>query len=521
MQTEARRLNRWSWIFITAGTLRALIVPAIAAIFASGGVLLWRPELLSLFLVVPAAIYGVIQQLVYNYRFTEGELVVRDGLLFRNVRQIPYERIHNVAFVRNPLHRALGVATVRIETAAGGKPEALLRVLSLEAAEEMRRQTLGEGRRGATLSGQATASGVAQLVQTPDRELVRLGLISNRGFLVIAAVLGALSQADWWQHWITDQDWPAFFDSARDHGPGWVRWLVDSGSITARLLLGLAVVLLALGLLRLLSIVWYLVRYRGFALWRKHDDLRSEYGLLTRVSSVIPVYRIQLVTVTASLLHRWFDRESIEVETAGASEEGSDLTQQLAASGVKLTRQWLAPIVHSERSAELIRQIMPEVDLEAVDWQPIDARAVRRIVKRFTMVVVPVTLAVTAVLTFAPIPVHGLHGLWLPAVVLPSAWLIARRWVRNAGWALTDDAIFFRSGWPGRHTSVVRFVNVQTVSLKQSPFDRRYGMATVAVDTAGAGSIGHRVAIPFLDARVAAETLRRLYAESCATEFRW
>ena len=37
MQAEARRLNRWSWIFITAGTLRALIVPAIAAIFASGG----------------------------------------------------------------------------------------------------------------------------------------------------------------------------------------------------------------------------------------------------------------------------------------------------------------------------------------------------------------------------------------------------------------------------------------------------------------------------------------------------
>ena len=68
---------------------------------------------------------------------------------------------------------------------------------------------------------------------------------------------------------------------------------------------------------------------------------------------------------------------------------------------------------------------------------------------------------------------------------------------------------------------MVRFVNMQTVSMKQSPFDRRAGMAAVAVDTAGAGSIGHRVQIPYLDARVAAETLRRLYAESCATEFRW
>jgi len=517
MQAEARRLNRWSWIFIAAGTLRALIVPAIAATVASGGVLLWRPELLPLLLVVPSGLYAFIRQRVYNYRFTDGELVVRDGLLFRNVRKIPYERVHNVAFVRNPLHRALGVATVRIETAAGGKPEALLRVLSLEAAEELRRHALGEARRGATPADREDA----QLVHTPDGELVRLGLISNRGLIVVAAVVGFLTQADWWQDWIQDQDWLKFYESARDQAPGWLRWLVDSGSITAKVLVVLAIVLLALGLVRLLSIVWYVVRYRGFTLRKQDDDLRAEYGLLTRVSSVIPVYRIQLVTVTASLLHRWFDRESIDVETAGASEEGSDLTQQLAASGMKFTRQWLAPLVPSERSAELIRQIMPEVDLETLDWRPIHARAVRRIVRRVAKIVLPIGLAVAAVLTFAPIPVHGLHGLWLPAVVLPAAWLIARRWVRNAGWALTDKAIFFRSGWPGRHTSVVRFANMQTVSLKQSPFDRRYGMAALAVDTAGAGNLGHRIQIPYLDADVAAKTLRRLYDETCATEFRW
>jgi len=514
MQAEAHRLHRWSWIFIAAGTLRALIVPAIAAIFASGGVLLWRPELLSLLLIVPAGVFGFIRQWVYNYRFADGALVVRDGLLTRNVRQIPYERIHNIALVRNPLHRALGVATVRIETAVGGHPEALLRVLSLEAAEELRRHALSEGRPDA-------AAEDAALVETPDSELVRLGLISNRGLLVVAAVVGVLTQVDWWRNWLTDQDWLRFYETARDRGPGWLRQLVESGSITSKVLLGVLVFVLFFGLLRLLSIVWYLVRYRGFALRREHDDLRAEYGLLPRVSSVIPVHRIQLVTVTASLLHRWFDRESIEVETAGTSEEESGLTQQLGASGIKLNRQWLAPIVHSERSAGLIRQIMPEVDLEAVDWRPIEARAVGRIVRRVLLVVVPVTLVLTAVLTFAPIPVHGLHGLWLPGVVLPSAWLITRRWVRNAGWALTDEAIFFRSGWPGHQTSVVRFVNVQTASMRQSPFDRRSGMATLTVDTAGAGTIGHRVQIPYLDAGVAAQTLHRLYAECRATDFCW
>ena len=46
-------------------------------------------------------------------------------------------------------------------------------------------------------------------------------------------------------------------------------------------------------------------------------------------------------------------------------------------------------------------------------------------------------------------------------------------------------------------------------------------MASVAVDTAGAGRTGHRIDIPYLDLDVARAILKRLYAETCATEFSW
>ncbi|MCP3994933.1 MAG: PH domain-containing protein, partial [bacterium] len=95
MQTDLRRLHRWSWPFIAAGTVRALILPAVGAIFASGGVLLARLDLLSLLFIVPALVFAFVRQKVYNYRFTDSELVVRDGLLTRNVRHISYKRIHN------------------------------------------------------------------------------------------------------------------------------------------------------------------------------------------------------------------------------------------------------------------------------------------------------------------------------------------------------------------------------------------------------------------------------------------
>jgi len=514
MQTEVRRLNRWSWPFIAAGTIRALIIPAAGAVVASGGVLLTRLDFLSLLFIVPALVYAFIRQRVYSYRFTESELVVRDGLLTKNVRHISYERIHNVALVRNPFHRLLGVTTARIETAAGGKPEALLRVLSLEAADELRRYTLGK-------EPQATAAD-APLLQVPDGELVRLGLISNRGFIVVAAVMGVFSQMQWWdQDWFENQDWMRIYTSVRSKAPDWAAWLFDPGSLAGRLLLGLALIVLFIGLLRLLSVAWYLVRYRGFTLEQKGEDLRAEYGLLTQVSSLIPVHRIQLVTVSSTLLHRWFGRTSIDLETAGASTSDSGLSGPLAASGANSTRQWLAPIIETERASGLVHEVLPEVDIEAVEWKPIETRAVGRIVKRVAIPVTPVTIAVAAVLTFSPIPLSGWHALWLPSIVLTLAWLITRRWVRHAGYALTENAIYFRSGWLSRQVSVVRFVNMQTVSMRQSPFDHRRRMASVAVDTAGAGATGHRIRIPFLDVDVAGAILQRLYTETRSTEFRW
>ena len=360
------------------------------------------------------------------------------------------------------------------------------------------------------------------MLQVPDGELVRLGLISNRGFIVVAAVLGVFSQMNWWeQDWVEDQDWLRIYADVRAKAPDWAAWLFDSGSLAGRVLLGLLVIVFLLVLLRMFSIAWYLVRYRGFTLRQKDEDLRAEYGLLTQVSSLIPVHRIQLVTVSSTLLGRWFGRTSIDIETAGASTSDSDLSGQLAASGVNTTRQWLAPIIECGRAAGLVHEVLPEVDIEAVVWRPIEARAARRIVKRVAIVVTPITIVLAAVLTFSPISLSGWHALWLPSVALALAWPIARRWVRHAGYALTELAIYFRSGWLSRQVSAVRFVNMQTVSMHQSPFDRRKRMASVAVDTAGAGGTGHRIRIPFLDVDVAGSILQRLYAETRSTEFRW
>ena len=63
--------------------------------------------------------------------------------------------------------------------------------------------------------------------------------------------------------------------------------------------------------------------------------------------------------------------------------------------------------------------------------------------------------------------------------------------------------------------TLVRAGRIQVVGLERSPFDRRWGMAGVRVDTAGAASGGHHVHIRWLSdavARALYERLRRASA---------
>jgi len=265
MPSEARRLHPASWLFITASSIKSLIIPAVFVYFAYSGIMFLGYQLLAVLFVVPAVVAALLKQGVYNYRYADEELIVRDGILFRKERHIPYDRVHNVALVQNPFHRMLKVASVRIETASGGAPEAVMRVLSLDAVQELRDHTLNRERAAVSVSGargefpeavavsgaggdlveagagatdggterSAAASLAAEstLLSLPTSELVKLGLISNRGLVLVAAAFGLISQVqvDWWEF-----DWISRFNPARDEVPDWVMWFADPESFRTR-----------------------------------------------------------------------------------------------------------------------------------------------------------------------------------------------------------------------------------------------------------------------------------------------
>jgi membrane protein YdbS with pleckstrin-like domain len=115
----------------------------------------------------------------------------------------------------------------------------------------------------------------------------------------------------------------------------------------------------------------------------------------------------------------------------------------------------------------------------------------------------------------------GWRGLGALLVLVPWAVVNARWSAAALGWAVTDELIAFRSGWFWRQTTVAPFARVQAATMQESPFDRRSRMAGVRVDTAGAGDLSHRVAIPYLGREDAERLWRQVAHEAAGRSFRW
>ena len=495
-----RRLHPWSVLFQLTGQLRQFAVPVLVALVLGSQSRESEWEIYALPLLVPYALFLVVRYRTFSYTFGDDELVIRSGLFFKNERHVPYSRIQNLDAVQNAMHRLFGVVDVRVDTGSGAEADATLSVVSWPAYEEMRRRVLDER---SVAHGHDAADHT--ILALRPRDLAILGLIENRAAVLVAAVLGLLWETGMLERAVSRIG----IDVA---GKGVLRRLIvgffRDGTLpfgdvfkTGAAIVGLLIVL------RILSVIWAIVRLYGFRLTLAGADLRTEYGLLTRVSATVPLHRIQTLTVRRGLRHRWFDRASVGVETAGGRAAGE------AQGQASRQRESLAPIINETDVPALLRIVLPDLSLEEPVWHGPAAGAFRRELRaRLILALIGAALSAFVV------------GWWAVAVLACFAvwgWMGARIYIAHLGWAVIDGAVLFRTGWIWRHLTVARFSKVQAVSMTQSPFDRRHRMASVRVDTAGAGAESHRVNIPYLPVETATELFGQLGTAAARTAFRW
>ena len=517
---SSRRLHPVSLLFEFASILRANVIPTIAAIVGTsrGG---WVGIVVGAVVFGISAAVAIIRYVTFRYRISNGELIVDSGLINRVHRTVPLSRIQNIDLSQNLFHRILGVGEVRVETASGKEPEAVMRVIAIKEYSQLRNELLSFRNSGLDelreenveqmpVSGSQTKA-PELILALPTRLVLLAGFLSNRGEVIAGLAIGFLWQQRFSDKWFASEGWDkeSVRESIREGAQGsassqairWVRGLVEylgtHTSSPSAILLVLIGLLIVFAVLRTFSATWYLLKFYGYRLERIGDSVHVRCGLLTKVSATIPLGRIQLISIQQKWLIRKFGLSSIRIETAGGEKESDD-----AASSIG--RKWFVPIVDHSDVPRLLAILDPRLDRldERIEWQPQAAGTKSRMFRSILVITtgVSLTLCYWSIVT----------GLLFGAAFVVLGWMYVGKKAKSLRYARTEWGLVYRSGTWERKTSITFFDKLQSVALNQSPFDQGWKMATLKVDTAASGPADHRIEIKYLDVERANSELRAI-----------
>lgn len=463
-----------------ATNLRQAILPLVALAIGSGGF----DEGPALAPVVAVALVGGILFFSWlawshhRYQVGSDDIRVERGLLSRQTRAVPFDRIQDVSLQEPPVPRLLGLVEVRFETGAGGKDEVRLAYVTRAEAEALR-STVRARREGQAEAD--AADGAAPIGAEPPARLL-YGLTPRRlmvfglfefSLVVFAVLFGALDQLE---PLLPFEPWDFRQWLELVSGPG--HWLAELG--LAAQVAGAAIALGTLAGVGLVTgIVRTVLRDYGFRLELTGRGLRRRRGLLTRSDVVMPVHRVQALTVTTGIVRRHFGPpggwHGLEVVSLGQDEKNASHT--------------VAPFAALSEIDRIVSVTGFALPGPGTVWQRTSAAMHRN---RALIVAAPLLALALAALLGAPVALAGsgsaISPRWfaLPLVALAGL-ATMRRWYlwRHDRWALDAERIFVRRGWLSPRLDVASRVRVQSVELVQGPLGRRGGYADLELGIAG------------------------------------
>lgn len=431
-------------------------LPAVLALMSDVG---WG--LIGLLVLLSVTVLGFTQWLAwrrFQYGVGTSEILIESGLLSRNRRSIPFERIQDLDIERGPLHRLFGLAKVKIETGAGGKDEGVLDSVTLPEVDRLR-QAIRTAQRGFAAPGDPAVGPVAEpqartvFAMGPGRVLASGPF--NFSLLWVAGLFGVLQTFD---------DWLPFdlYDAERWLGLAEQRL---PGRIAVSAIVAGLVLAFLLGFLT--GIVRTTLRDWGFRLLAEGKRLRRVRGLFTRTEVVIPKRRVQLALLLTGPLRRRLGISELMLQTLGSSQGQGGL-------------QTVAPFARKPEVDSVMAEL-PKLHLPRL--APLTQVSSRHILRSAIRTILPPGVAILAAAVWRP----ELLILLLLLPLLLGAAALRRRYHR---YGLEDDILFVQAGFWKRRLWALPMANTQTVSISRSWLQRLLGLATLAVDTAGAPMFG-------------------------------
>ncbi|MDO4435451.1 MAG: PH domain-containing protein [Cardiobacteriaceae bacterium] len=414
---------------------------------------------LSLLILVGSVIGSFLYVQFYRYHTEAHQIVIQNGIFFKQQRSIPLKNLHNINIKQNPIHRLLKVAEIQLESAGSvTTSEACLRVVSLSEAEQL--QTLWQQQSALTQPHVAPQNALAEeenLLPLSHKDLILLGLIRNDGFMWWLMILIFLPD-EWVLAWL--------MKLAFGHWQVATLWLI----------------LLALVVGKASTILLSFITHSHFSLTQSRHHLTIKRGLFTKVEYHIPREKIQAWRIKKNPFHQWLGHSTLHIDSAmqGGTDQGRMMVREII------------PLCRDKQLNPLLAKLTPPsspiqlTHKPSLTYKP-HPKMPQRLILRDTVLL---------------LLLYSMIGLW--GWFMKDAWAIKALWLLPVGavslcylrfkqyqamaWQWEQGVLHHRQGFLWRSYTLFPLAHRHAVVYQQSALDKHHRMAHLLLDSMGASS---------------------------------
>ena len=400
--------------------------------------------ILLIFLVF-LMVYSIIAFMKFTFWFNDKEFVLRKGVFRKTIVNIPIGRITSVNTEQNALQQIFKVYTAKIETAGSELTEAKLWAVNHDVVAELQKLALT----GKTVISDATditlpVTGDSVVINLKDVDLLKVGLSLNplAGIALLTAavysVIDSLNNVI--REWISKT-----LDSAYNQVTG------SNTLVILFLTFFILIVSIAINILRTF------IKHYHFSMSRSIDGYRVEEGLFTRKKVLLKSRKVQMIETITNPVKRIFGLNTIWFR------QFSDF-ENFRNSPV------VVPGASDGKKADLLNEIFPGItDDEYQYFKPAGGYRLSIFIRFALVPIIPVFLS----------------GFFNPGIFIPAFIYLALSipaclvYTKKRTLAINSGRLIFGSGIIGLKQSYSEIIKVQSITLKQSIWMKRKGVASV------------------------------------------
>lgn len=425
--------------------------------------------------IAAISVFAMIRAVIAYFRFyfyiQDDELVIEKGILQRSKLNVPFDRIQSVNFSQNIIHQMFNVVRLEIDTAGSAGTEFQFDALDKDTANDLRSLLL-EKRAEAIESipehdHQEAAPIVAEtipILKLDIGDLIKIGVSQNhfRSLGLIFIVF----------FWLQDSLNSAGIDTDEYLKGAW-----DQG-VQAGLVLIFTLIILFLLVSFVISLIRTVVVYFNLQLFREGSKFKMVAGLFNRKEKAALDNKIQILRWSSNPIKRLFGIHDVK------------LNQAKSADAINSSSMITIPGCYDHHIDYLKNTWLGEHTVNNLDLTGVSKLYLfRRIL--FRMLFCGLLIGIMYYLD---------KPLWMTLAIFLIPYFLYTSWLgyKKTGFGVNNYNLFVSKGVFDDSYALIPLHKIQSVKLKQTPYQVRKNLCNVLIYSAGGA-----VAIPYLQESIA------------------